>query len=75
MFGTAFVYLNMTGRQKIFQYIIIFAVVINFFLNKSLVPKYGIIGASLSFLASIVFWNVTTAVIIYRKDKTKVFLH
>ena len=75
LFGTAFVYLNMTGRQKLFQYIIIFAVVINFFLNKYLVPKYGIIGASLSFLASIVFWNVTAAVLIYRKDKTKVFLH
>lgn len=75
LFGTAFVYLNMTGRQKIFQYIIILAVVINFFLNKYLVPKYGIIGASLSFLASIVFWNSVAALIIYKKDKIKIFLH
>jgi O-antigen/teichoic acid export membrane protein len=40
IFGSAPVYLNMTGRQHIFQRIVL-AVVLNLGLNRFLIPIYG----------------------------------
>lgn len=74
-FGSAPVYLNMTGRQHIFQIILIVAVVINFLLNRFLIPIYGMTGAAIAFVSSSFFWNFVSAIIIYRKDKVKVFLN
>ncbi|WP_348800194.1 MATE family efflux transporter [Flavobacterium adhaerens] len=74
-FGSAPVYLNMTGRQHIFQIILIAAVIINFALNRILIPSYGMIGAALAFVVSTFFWNGFSAIVIYTKDKVNVFLH
>jgi O-antigen/teichoic acid export membrane protein len=73
-FGGVQVYLNMTGRQNIFQVILIFAVVLNFFLNKTLIPIYGMTGGAISYVISMFAWNLIAAIIIYKKDKVKVFL-
>jgi len=74
-FGSSSVYLNMTGRQHIYQIILIVAVIINFVLNRLLIPKYGMTGAAIAFVSSSFFWNFVSAVVIYRKDKMKVFLN
>jgi len=74
-FGSSSVYLNMTGRQHIYQIILIVAVIINFVLNRLLIPVYGMTGAAIAFVSSSFFWNFVSAVIIYRKDKMKVFLN
>lgn len=74
-FGSASVYLNMTGRQHIYQIILITAVVINFVLNRFLIPVYGMSGAAVAFVSSSFFWNFVSAIVIYRKDKMKVFLN
>jgi O-antigen/teichoic acid export membrane protein len=74
-FGSAPVYLNMTGRQHIFQVILIMAVIINFLLNRFLIPIYGMRGAAIAFVSSSFFWNFAAAIVIYRKDKIKVFLN
>ncbi|AOW08703.1 MATE family efflux transporter [Flavobacterium gilvum] len=74
-FGTATVYLNMTGRQHIFQIILIVAVFINCILNRVLIPEYGMTGAAIAFVISSFFWNSISALVIYRKDKVNVFLH
>jgi len=71
-FGGVQVYLNMTGRQHIFQIILILAVIVNFTLNSFLVPEYGMIGAALSYSVSMFFWNLIAAIYIYMKDKVKV---
>lgn len=73
-FGCSPVYLNMTGRQHVFQVILIIAVVINFILNRFLIPVYGMTGAAIAFVSSSFFWNFMVAVYIYKKDKIKVFL-
>jgi O-antigen/teichoic acid export membrane protein len=73
-FGTAPVYLNMTGRQHIFQIILIVAVLINFILNRMLIPQYGMTGAATAFVVSSLFWNSIAAIVIYKKDKVNVFL-
>ncbi|MNT69512.1 hypothetical protein D3C72_2078380 [compost metagenome] len=74
-FGSASVYLNMTGRQHIFQIILIIAVVLNFVLNRFLIPEYGMTGAAIAFVSSSFFWNLVVAIVIYQKDKIKVFLN
>ncbi|WP_241676505.1 MATE family efflux transporter [Flavobacterium pectinovorum] len=74
-FGSAPVYLNMTGRQHIFQIILIIAVAINFVLNRFLIPVYGMTGAAVAFVSSSFFWNFVTTVFIYKRDKVKIFLH
>ncbi|WP_294959098.1 MATE family efflux transporter [uncultured Flavobacterium sp.] len=75
LFGSAPVYLNMTGRQHIFQIILIGAVIINFILNRFLIPIYGMAGAAAAFFCSSFFWNFISAIVIYKKDKIKIFLH
>ncbi|HEX9150589.1 MAG TPA: MATE family efflux transporter [Flavobacterium sp.] len=74
-FGSASVYLNMTGRQHIFQVILVVAVLINFVLNRLLIPEYGMTGAAVAFVASSFFWNLISTVVIYYKDKVKVYLN
>lgn len=75
VFGSVQVYLNMTGRQNIFQFILIFAVLLNFILNRTLIPVYGMSGAAFSYVTSMFFWNLIAAIIIYKKDKIIVFLN
>ncbi|MFD0777685.1 polysaccharide biosynthesis C-terminal domain-containing protein [Flavobacterium myungsuense] len=74
-FGMAPVYLNMTGRQHVFQIILIGSVIINFFLNRLLIPYHGLTGAAFAFSTSMIFWNFTSALFIYYKDKIIVFLN
>jgi O-antigen/teichoic acid export membrane protein len=73
-FGGVQVYMNMTGRQNIFQIILIFAVILNFILNQLLIPVYGMNGAAFSYVISMFFWNLITSIIIFKKDKIAVFL-
>lgn len=75
IFGSAPVYLNMTGRQHIFQRILVLAVVLNLGLNRFLIPIYGMTGAATAFVISSLFWNIGSALYIYRKDKMNVFLN
>jgi O-antigen/teichoic acid export membrane protein len=73
-FGLAPIYLNMTGRQKIFQRILLVAVLVNFLLNRFLIPDYGLMGASIAFSVSMLFWNIIAAFFAHKKDKATIFL-
>jgi O-antigen/teichoic acid export membrane protein len=75
LFGSVQVYLNMTGRQNIFQFILVLAVILNFTLNRSLIPIYGMNGAAFSYVISMFFWNLIATIVIYKKDKIPVFLN
>lgn len=59
--------MQMTDNQKIFQNVIIFASIINIILNYILIPKYGINGAAIATMVSMIFWNIT--LMIYVKIK------
>ena len=72
--GSVGVYMNMTGKQVIFQRILVTAFVINITLNLILIPIYDILGAAIATTISTVFWNVLTTVYIYRKDRITTFL-
>jgi O-antigen/teichoic acid export membrane protein len=72
--GSVGVYMNMTGKQVIFQRILIIAFTINIVLNLILIPKYDLLGAAIATTISTVFWNLVTTAYIYRKDKIITFL-
>jgi O-antigen/teichoic acid export membrane protein len=72
-FGVVPMYLNMTKKQHYFQYILMGAVLLNFLLNRWLIPVYGMTGAAISYVGSTLFWNVVSAAVIYSKDKLKPF--
>ena len=74
LFGSVTVYFNMTGRQKTFQHILTGAVLINLVLNVLLIPRYGMIGASIAFSASLFFWNILSVILVYKRDRIKIFL-
>lgn len=73
--GSVGIYLNMTGRQKVFQKIVLIAVSINLILNVILIPRYEMIGAAISTAISLSFWNIAGAVWIYRKDNIMLVLN
>ena len=73
--GSVGVYMNMTGKQNIFQLILISALVLNVVLNVILIPKMGIEGAAIATSTSMILWNLITVAYIYRTDKVKTFAH
>ena len=50
--------LQMTGKQKVFQNIILTASIINIILNASLIPRFGMNGAAFASLISLAVINV-----------------
>jgi len=72
--GSVGVYMNMTGKQVVFQRILITAFAINVTLNLILIPKYGMLGAAIATSISTIFWNILTTAYIYKKDKISTFL-
>ncbi|WP_291321063.1 polysaccharide biosynthesis C-terminal domain-containing protein, partial [Desulfonatronospira sp.] len=59
--------MNMTGRQKAFRNIVMTAAAINIILNLILTPNFGIYGAAISGMTSIIFWNLYTLAYIKKK--------
>ncbi len=60
--GSTGYFMDMTGHQKIFRNIITAAAVINIVLNVLLIPRFGISGAAVSAMISVVFWNLYAVV-------------
>ena len=73
--GSVGVYLNMTGRQLIFQRILIVTLIINVIFNLTLIPLYGMLGAAISTSISLIIWNISGVFYIYKKDKILLFIN
>lgn len=63
--GSVGTFLQMVGKQKIFQNILILAAVVNVVMNYLLIPLYGISGAAIASTVSGILWNAL--MIIYIK--------
>jgi O-antigen/teichoic acid export membrane protein len=72
--GSVGVYLNMTSKQKVFQWIVASALVLNVALNAYLIPIYGMIGAAWATAASMMAWNIIAVIYVYKTDGIKTFL-
>ena len=60
-------FMNMTGYQNIYQYIMFFSALINIGLNYFLIPILGINGAAIAAMISISFWNIIALMFIRSK--------
>jgi O-antigen/teichoic acid export membrane protein len=72
--GPGAVYLNMTGKQKKLNIILIAGLGINVILNLVLIPAYAIEGAAAATLISMIFWNSLIVAVIYKTDRIKIFI-
>ena len=67
--GPVMYILNMTGREKLSQRIMIWMTALNIILNVVLIPMYGIVGAAIATTISMVTWNVIAAFYVYKYYK------
>ena len=73
--GSVGVIMQMTGKEKLFQNLLILALFINIGLNFLLIPNYGIEGAAIASSASIIFWNLTSVGYIYKQHQVLTFFN
>ncbi len=71
--GSVGYFLQMTGKQNVFQNILLGATVLNITLNYILIPKYGINGAALASMISMCFWNISSGLYIRAHFKILTF--
>lgn len=69
--GSVGVILQMVGKQKVYQNFVVFALIINIVLTFIFTPIYGGIGAALSTVISMAFWNILSAIYLKKKMKIK----
>ena len=67
-YGAVGFYLNMTGMQKQFLLIMVFACFTNTILNILFVPIFGMFGAAITTLLTTVLWNTLATLVIYREN-------
>jgi O-antigen/teichoic acid export membrane protein len=65
--GSVGYFLNMTGYQKIYNYVMLFSALLNIMLNVVLIPKFGITGAAFASMVSFISWNLIANIIIKNK--------
>ena len=59
--------LQMTGKQVVFMKILFAGAILNIILNYILIPIWGINGAAIASMASIIFWNMSMVIFINRE--------
>lgn len=59
--------LQMTGQQVIFMKILFIGAILNISLNYFLIPIWGINGAAIASMSSIIFWNLSMVIFIKKE--------
>ncbi|UCH95914.1 MAG: flippase [Candidatus Aminicenantes bacterium] len=65
--GSVGTILNMTGHQVVYQNIVLAAALVNITLNILLIPRLGINGAAIANTVSMMIWNISSVIYIYKK--------
>ena len=65
--------MQLTGNERKFQQIVMSALLVNILLNLFLIPNYGINGAAISSIISLMLWNFLS--MIYIKKKLNISTH
>ncbi len=60
--------LNMTDNQHIFMKILLISLFINVLFNALLIPIYGINGAAIALMLSMLFWTLSSLIVLKRKS-------
>ena len=73
--GPSALYLNMTGRQKTLNLILLGSLLINVVLNLLLIPEFGMVGAALATTISFVVSKLIASVVVLYLDNVKTFIY
>ena len=65
--GSVGVVLQMTGKQVVYQYFMLTALLLNLILMFTLTPLYGAFGAAIASISSMIFWNVGGTIYLKKK--------
>ena len=65
----------MTGKEKVYQNILLLVLVINIALNIILIPKFGIEGAAMASASSLLLWNLSSVFYIYKQYHVLTFFN
>jgi len=67
--GPAGTILNMTGNETVVAYVVAASAIINIVLNFVLIPRYGMEGAAIATACSMIVWNTTMVIVLFRKNR------
>ena len=73
--GSVGVIMQMTGKQVVYQNIVLIALLLNVILNFTLTPRFGITGAAIATVLSIATWNLSCAIFIQRNLKIQSYFN
>jgi len=73
--GPSALYLNMTGRQKLLNLILLGSLINNVVLNLLLIPEFGMVGAALATAISFVVSKLIASVVVLYLDNVKTFIY
>ena len=73
--GPSALYLNMTGRQKILNSILLISLLINVILNAILIPKFGMVGAASATTISFVISKLIASAVVLYLDNVKTYIY
>ena len=59
--------LQMTGNQNIYAIILMIGAILNVVLNLILIPLYGINGAAIASMSSLIVWNLSMVLVVKQK--------
>jgi len=59
--------LQMTGNQNIYALVLFFGAILNIVLNLILIPEYGINGAAIASMSSLIVWNLSMVLVVKKK--------
>ena len=65
--GSVGTILQMTGNQNIYAKILLFGAIMNVVLNLILIPKYGINGAAIASMSSLIVWNLSMVLVVKKR--------
>lgn len=65
--GSVGVILQMTGNQKTYRLIMLYALLLNLILNLILIKPYGVIGVAIATASSMIIWNLIGVYLIFKK--------
>ncbi|WP_255707281.1 flippase [Thiomicrolovo sulfuroxydans] len=65
--GSVGLIMQMTGNQKQYQNVIIFATIVNIILNYYFIPIFDINGAAFASMISMIIWNISLVYLIKKK--------
>jgi O-antigen/teichoic acid export membrane protein len=66
--------MQMIGKEKVYQKIILLSLILNITLNLILIPVYGAIGAAIASMISLITWNTISTIYVKKTTGISTFI-